>query len=72
MKDHRPLPALYIRRGQPFPELELFIKASVQAYNLEIVSVYGRIKEALTALKDSRPQLQAVVMGTRRTDPYSG
>lgn len=26
------LRALFIRRGQPFPEVELFIKASVQRY----------------------------------------
>lgn len=31
----------------------------------------GSIREALVTLKEQQPQLEAVLMGTRRTDPYS-
>lgn len=31
----------------------------------------GDMKQALTELQAQHPQLEAVLMGTRRTDPYS-
>ncbi|XP_053906869.1 FAD synthase [Cuculus canorus] len=65
------LQVLYIRTGSPFPELEQFIQATVQRYRLELVTVPGSIREALAQLKEQRPRLEAVLMGTRRTDPYS-
>ena len=65
------LKALYIRRGQPFPEVELFIKKSQERYNLEMITIEGRIKDALGDLKQQHPEIKAVVMGTRRTDPHS-
>lgn len=65
------LKALYIRRGQPFPEVELFIKHCRNRYNLELITVSGQIKDALGELNSKDPDLKAVVMGTRRTDPNS-
>ena len=65
------LNALYIRRGQPFPEVELFIESSKERYNLRLITIDDRIKEALATLKRDHPHIKAVVMGTRRTDPYS-
>ncbi|GCC42077.1 hypothetical protein chiPu_0026057, partial [Chiloscyllium punctatum] len=40
-------------------------------YQLQIYTVCGDIKEALTDLKTQQPHIKAVLMGTRRTDPYS-
>ena len=37
-----------------------------------MIRIPGGIREALSQLKASHPQLKAVCMGTRRTDPYSG
>lgn len=37
-----------------------------------MVQISGGIKEALSELRISRPELKAVCMGTRRTDPHSG
>ena len=41
-------------------------------YGLELIHLSGSIRHALSDLKTSRPQLKAVCMGTRHTDPYSG
>ena len=42
-------------------------------YPLELVRIQGvGIREALCQLKTSHPQLKAIVMGSRRTDPFSG
>ncbi|KAM6234363.1 LOW QUALITY PROTEIN: FAD synthase [Porphyrio hochstetteri] len=65
------LQVLYIRTGSPFPEVEQFIQATVQRYSIQLCAVDGSIREALSRLKEQRPQLDAVLMGTRRTDPYS-
>ncbi|XP_065714035.1 FAD synthase [Patagioenas fasciata] len=65
------LQVLYIRIVSPFPEMEQFIQATVQRYGIQLCTVEGSIREALARLKEQRPQLEAVLMGTRRTDPYS-
>ncbi|NXF76593.1 FLAD1 synthase, partial [Sclerurus mexicanus] len=65
------LQVLYIRIVSPFPEMEQFIQATVQRYKVQLCTVEGSIQEALAHLKEQQPQLEAVLMGTRRTDPYS-
>ncbi|XP_052653626.1 FAD synthase [Harpia harpyja] len=65
------LQVLYIRIMSPFPEMEQFIQATVQRYKIKLCTVEGSIREALVHLKEQQPQLEAVLMGTRRTDPYS-
>ncbi|NXJ84479.1 FLAD1 synthase, partial [Trogon melanurus] len=65
------LQVLYIRIVSPFPEMEQFIQATVQRYQVQLCTVEGSIREALARLKEQQPQLEAVLMGTRRTDPYS-
>uniref|UniRef100_A0A1A7WWV3 FAD synthase n=1 Tax=Iconisemion striatum TaxID=60296 RepID=A0A1A7WWV3_9TELE len=63
--------ALYIRNVSPFPEMERFLQDTTKKYDLELTSVEGSIRQALNELKDRRPELRAVLMGTRRSDPYS-
>lgn len=41
-------------------------------YNLELIRYEGRIKENLASLAKGHPNIKAVLMGTRKTDPYSG
>lgn len=65
------LQALYIRRGQPFPEIELFIRRTKSRYHLDLCVIDGRIKDAMAKLKQTRPAISAVLMGTRRSDPNS-
>jgi hypothetical protein len=40
-------------------------------YNLELKKLPGPIKHALGVILAEKPELKAVLMGTRRTDPYS-
>ncbi|XP_066539288.1 FAD synthase [Hoplias malabaricus] len=63
--------ALYIRIVSPFPEMERFLQDTIKRYDLDLVSVEGSIRQALSEVQEKRPELQAVLMGTRRTDPYS-
>ncbi|XP_078109016.1 FAD synthase [Sander vitreus] len=63
--------ALYIRIVSPFPEMERFLEDTIKRYDLEIFSVEGSIQQALSEVQERRPELKAVLMGTRRSDPYS-
>uniref|UniRef100_A0AAY4AMY6 FAD synthase n=1 Tax=Denticeps clupeoides TaxID=299321 RepID=A0AAY4AMY6_9TELE len=63
--------ALYIRIISPFPEMERFLQDTVKRYDLDLFSVEGSIRQALMEVQERRPELCAVLMGTRRTDPYS-
>ncbi|XP_059909702.1 FAD synthase isoform X1 [Gadus macrocephalus] len=65
------LNALYIRVVSPFPEMERFLQDTIKRYDLELFSVEGSIRQALSEVQERRPALKAVLMGTRRTDPYS-
>ncbi|KAF5902310.1 FAD synthase isoform X1, partial [Clarias magur] len=40
-------------------------------YELDLFAVEGNIRQALIEVQEKRPELRAVLMGTRRTDPYS-
>ncbi|XP_076826905.1 FAD synthase [Brachyhypopomus gauderio] len=63
--------ALYIRIVSPFPEVERFLQDTIKRYDLDLISVEGNIRQALSEVQERRPELRAVLMGTRRTDPYS-
>ncbi|XP_037641393.1 FAD synthase isoform X1 [Sebastes umbrosus] len=63
--------ALYIRIVSPFPEMERFLQDTIKRYDLEIFSVEGSIRQALSEVQERKPELKAVLMGTRRSDPYS-
>ncbi|XP_036778252.2 FAD synthase isoform X3 [Manis pentadactyla] len=66
-----PIQILYVRGISPFPELEQFLQDTIKRYNLQVLEADGDMKQALTELQAQHPQLEAVLMGTRRTDPYS-
>ena len=56
-----------------FPEVEQFVEQAIARYSLDPVQISGLgIKDALCQLKHSHPHFKAIMMGTRRTDPYSG
>lgn len=41
-------------------------------YDLDCEVLPGPMKSALFKLLEKRPKIKAVIMGTRRSDPYSG
>ncbi|KAH9519281.1 FAD1 flavin adenine dinucleotide synthetase [Bulinus truncatus] len=63
------LQALYIRSRCPFPEVEKFVQISRDRYDLLMIHYDGRIKECLATVGVKHPNMKAVIMGTRRTDP---
>ena len=68
---HPRLQAVYIADKEPFPSVEEFIEESRQLYNLDLITIPGPMKEALTKLLVDRPHIKATLMGTRFGDPGS-
>lgn len=66
-----PLLCLYVQYQNPFPEVELFIEKCRRVFNLEIVIYVNDVKAGLNEMLNTRKNLKACLMGTRRTDPYS-
>ena len=45
---------------------------SVCRYDLDVITIDGKVQDGLWELKKQHPEIEAVIMGTRMTDPYSG
>ncbi|XP_054285492.1 FAD synthase-like [Macrosteles quadrilineatus] len=75
VKDYKnisePLEAVYFHPANPFPEVEHFIKDTVDRYQIRLTTLPGPIKSALKVLVKEKNSLKAIFLGTRRTDPYS-
>ncbi len=67
----RQLKAVYIRYDSPFHQAEEFISETTERYNLNLITMTGNIKAALKALKETQPTIKAILLGTRRHDPFS-
>lgn len=67
----RPVSCMYIQSTNSFKEVNDFIKQVEIFYNLEIVMISKSVKEGLNDFLTNKPNMKAVLMGTRRTDPYS-
>ena len=65
------LRALYIPYESPFPQAEEFISETTKRYNLNLITTNGNIKDALKTPKETQPSIKAILLGTRRRDPFS-
>ncbi|KAI9751223.1 MAG: hypothetical protein M4579_006155 [Chaenotheca gracillima] len=64
------LQSVYIVSPHPFPEVDRFVNKSTETYNLDLVRYSKPMKEAFATYLRERPQVKAVFVGTRRSDPH--
>lgn len=62
---------VYMENANPFPELNQFIEESREYYSLDVLKFTKSIKDSLTDVLAKKPNMKAVLMGTRRSDPFS-
>ncbi|XP_037299053.1 FAD synthase isoform X2 [Manduca sexta] len=62
---------VYIRTKGPFREIEDFVNIVQKHYGIRLIVTEGEMRTTLQNILDEDSRLKAVLMGTRRTDPYS-
>jgi FAD synthetase len=65
------LKAVFIHDKPQFDSVIDFIDQCITHYNIDLIRINDRLKDALFQLKMSHPDIQCIMMGTRSTDPYS-
>lgn len=64
------LQSVYIRSAHPFPEVENFVTATAKTYSLDVQTYTAPMKAAFASYLHDNPNVQAIFVGTRRTDPH--
>ncbi|KAI5928294.1 hypothetical protein F4810DRAFT_647830 [Camillea tinctor] len=62
--------SIYIVSQHPFSEIDDFVASSSAEYHLEVARYVLPMKKGLEKYLAERPNIQAVFVGTRRTDPH--
>ncbi|KAI1302220.1 phosphoadenosine phosphosulfate reductase [Xylaria venustula] len=62
--------AVYIVSKHPFSEIDDFVASSSAQYHLDVTRYELSMKEGLEAYLEERPDIKAIFVGTRRTDPH--
>lgn len=63
--------SIYINYETQFPELLNFIKFSEKNFNLNLFQITMSLKEGFQNYLSNFPQVKAIIVGTRRSDPFS-
>lgn len=64
-----PLQAVCVQSHDPFQEVEQFIDSSTERYPLNVQRYNGAMKLAIEQALEEHPQVRAMFLGCRRTDP---
>ncbi|KAK3395955.1 hypothetical protein B0T20DRAFT_472033 [Sordaria brevicollis] len=65
------LQCIYIAPPDPFQEVEDFVHTTTSEYHLDLARYALPMRQALDIYLEEKPNVKAVFMGTRRTDPHS-
>nr|XP_018909652.1 PREDICTED: FAD synthase-like isoform X1 [Bemisia tabaci] len=65
------LQCIYFRSNDVFQELENFVEETVKRYDINLLTIDGEIKTGLDQALKENPQWEAILMGTRQSDPFS-
>ncbi|KAK4494725.1 hypothetical protein PRZ48_014081 [Zasmidium cellare] len=64
------LRSVYIVTPNPFPAVTTFVSRSAAKYHLSLAQYHKPMKEAFASYLADYPQVRAIFVGTRRTDPH--
>lgn len=69
-KQHEKIQAVYVVPPHPFSEVDEFVETSAEEYRLDVVRYQLPMKKGLECYLDERKSIEAIFVGTRRTDPH--
>ncbi|WPH04700.1 putative phosphoadenosine phosphosulfate reductase, rossmann-like alpha/beta/alpha sandwich [Acrodontium crateriforme] len=64
------LQSIYIIPPDPFPEVDEFVKRTSEQYHLSLHRSTQPMKAAFASYLETQPNIRAIFVGTRRTDPH--
>ncbi|GIZ41839.1 hypothetical protein CKM354_000512900 [Cercospora kikuchii] len=64
------LRSVYIVTPNPFPAVTTFVHSSATKYHLSLSQYHKPMREAFASYLADTPSVQAIFVGTRRTDPH--
>lgn len=64
------VPCVYVMSTNPFPEVDSFVSSCVHTYYLTVHRYPIPMKVAFGTYLNAHPKVQAIFVGTRRTDPH--
>ncbi|CAH0043168.1 unnamed protein product [Clonostachys solani] len=64
-------PAVYVVSQHPFQEVDDFVASTSEEYHLQVSSYHAPMREALAIYQAENPKIEAIFVGTRRTDPFA-
>ncbi|GBM80096.1 FAD synthase [Araneus ventricosus] len=67
--DWENIKVLYVKSGETFKEVDVFIETTVKNYKLNLVTMNGNLKDSFKAFLENYPKVKAVFMGSRKGDP---
>jgi FAD synthetase len=70
MSSPKKFQAVYIVSPHPFSEIDDFVVASSAEYQLDVTRYELGMKQGLEAYLAEHPNIKAIFVGTRRTDPH--
>ncbi|XP_017853356.1 FAD synthase [Drosophila busckii] len=68
--DSRSIPMLYIESHDSFADIDEFVANCVQRYQVQLIKYQQPLMSALKHMTEDMPEIKAVFMGCRNTDPY--
>lgn len=69
--DHTSPDCVYIHYEDMFSEVDEFVERRSAADGLRLVNIHAPLRDGFEQYLQSTPAVEAVVIGTRRTDPYA-
>lgn len=67
----RRVKTVYISPKNSFQQVEQFARDTAARFNLNLVCIPGPIKSGLESFIQQNPEVKAILVGTRRTDPFA-
>lgn len=71
-RQHSSIPSIYVTHKNPFGQVERFVDDEIERYNLDLLRIPGPMKNALEEYHTQKPDIKAIMVGTRRDDPHGG
>lgn len=69
-KEERKINSVYVTTTYPFPQVDAFVQTCIRAYHLSLARYSQPMKSSFERYLQDNPNVQAIFVGTRRTDPH--